>query len=119
MYETRSRRTLRLSGEVRDPDTVVQTIGDLPLTVKDLDCGGPGRWFNDQLINAYFWLLAKKSQKFRIHRTIHAFATFFLSNLLKSSFQDMRRWTKRVVLYSLSMSRTPADLSQVGRYLCF
>nr|GMD76614.1 ubiquitin-like-specific protease ESD4 [Ipomoea batatas] len=76
---------------------VTHKNSNIDITGKVLQCLGPGKWLNDEVINVYLELLKEREkrepQKFL---KCHFFNTFFYKKLNGSSgynYQSVRRWT--------------------------
>ena len=82
-----------------DENHVVLDKFAIPMTIEKLKCLRPNVWLNDEVINFYFNMLKAQNS------TIHCFSTHFFvklcpGNLSKFSFDNVRRWTKSVDIFS-------------------
>lgn len=79
------------------------TRGDMQ-TLKGLN------WLNDEVINFYFSLLEERSKNDENLPNVHTFNTFFYSKLTKDGYTSLRRWTKRVDIFSKDLLLVPVHL---------
>ncbi|KAI8578229.1 hypothetical protein K450DRAFT_247854 [Umbelopsis ramanniana AG] len=72
----------------------------------------PDTWLNDEIINFYMELISDRSQKNQSkYPAIHCFNTFFCTTLLESGYAKLKRWTKRVDIFSKDMVLIPVNSS--------
>ncbi|XP_043647726.1 sentrin-specific protease 1 [Drosophila teissieri] len=73
-----------------------------------------GAWLNDVIINFYMNLLAERSEK-RPGQvpSVYAMNTFFVPRLLQSGFDGVKRWTRKVDLFSKDIILVPVHHSGV------
>lgn len=65
-----------------------------------------------QIINFYMELISDRSQKNQTkYPAIHCFNTFFCTTLLESGYAKLKRWTKRVDIFSKDMVLIPVNSS--------
>jgi Ulp1 family protease len=65
-----------------------------------------------QIINFYMELISDRSQKNQAkYPAIHCFNTFFCTTLLESGYAKLKRWTKRVDIFSKDMVLIPVNSS--------
>lgn len=66
-------------------------------------------WLNDSVINFYMNLIIErgKSSKFP---SVHCFNTFFYPKLIKDGYTSLRRWTKKVDIFSHDLVAVPIHL---------
>ena len=62
-------------------------------------------WLNDEIINFYFNMLMERSPK-----EIYCFNTFFYSKLKDSGHRMLKRWTKKVDLFTFKLILIPIHL---------
>ena len=81
---------------------IIRTLNGIPIRLRDLQTVSPKQWLNDEIMNAYLFLITQAPQKRKRHKTIHTFPIAFFQ-YLRMSYTDVRKWTKSVtVLLHLS-----------------
>ncbi|XP_017071425.1 sentrin-specific protease 1 [Drosophila eugracilis] len=67
-----------------------------------------GAWFNDIIINFYMELLTERSEK-RFYQlpSVYGMNTFFMPRLLQCGYNSVKRWTKKVDLFSKDLILVP------------
>ncbi|KAI8083424.1 hypothetical protein BDF21DRAFT_461645 [Thamnidium elegans] len=78
---------------------------------KDIYRLRPETWLNDEIINFYFELLAERSSTQKDLPSIYCFNTFFCSTLRDQGYAKVRRWTKRVDIFSKDLIFIPINQS--------
>ena len=88
----------------------------IQITVKDLDTLSGLNWLNDEIINFYMQMIVSRSADSQggLPAT-YAFNTFFYSRLMEKGFSAVKRWTKKVDLFSYSVLLIPVHL---GMHWC-
>eukprot|EP00066_Takifugu_rubripes_P030908 XP_011620174.1 PREDICTED: sentrin-specific protease 1 [Takifugu rubripes] len=81
----------------------------LSLTRKDLQTLSNLNWLNDEVINFYMNLLVERSQKPNLP-SVNVFNTFFYPKLRKSGYCAVRRWTKKMDIFSKDILLVPVHL---------
>lgn len=71
-------------------------------------------WLNDEIINAYMSLIVMRSKKMG-YKKVYAFNTFFYPKLRESGYSTIRRWTRRVDIFSHDFIIVPVHL---GNHWC-
>ncbi|XP_033104112.1 sentrin-specific protease 1-like [Anneissia japonica] len=66
-------------------------------------------WLNDEVINFYFSLLVERSEQ-DSYPSMHNFNTFFYPKLLQGGHNPIRRWTKKVDIFSKNLILVPVHL---------
>lgn len=74
----------------------IQTLNWSPLT-----------WLNDEVINFYMELLGERSRQNENLPEVHAMNTFFLPRLLDNGYSGVRRWTRKVDIFSFDIIPVP------------
>ncbi|KAI8144955.1 Sentrin-specific protease 2 [Fennellomyces sp. T-0311] len=72
----------------------------------------PGVWLNDEIINFYMELIAIRSQSENSEKklpAVHCYSTFFCSTLREKGYSKVRRWTKRVDVFSKDLLFVPIN----------
>ncbi|KAK2163279.1 hypothetical protein LSH36_82g00005 [Paralvinella palmiformis] len=86
----------------------------LELTRNDIQTLNRLNWLNDEVINFYMNLLMERSSQDGLPK-VHAFNTFFYPKIIKSGQQSVRRWTKKVDIFSMDYILVPVHL---GMHWC-
>jgi len=86
------------------------------ITVKDIDTLSGLNWLNDEIINFYMQMIVARSEGNKENfRPVYAFSTFFYPRLMDDGYSAVRRWTKKVDLFSFSLVLVPVHL---GMHWC-
>nr|CAB3265968.1 sentrin-specific protease 1 [Phallusia mammillata] len=67
-------------------------------------------WLNDEVINFYMELIVERSKVTDNLPSAHAMNTFFYPKLSKQGYKSVRRWTKKVDIFSKSLVIFPVHL---------
>lgn len=67
----------------------------------------PLTWLNDEVINFYMELLGERSRQNENLPKVHAMNTFFLPRLLEIGYSGVRRWTRKVDIFSFDIIPIP------------
>ena len=83
----------------------------IQITVKDLDTLSGLNWLNDEIINFYMQMIVARAadSQGKLPAT-YAFNTFFYSRLMEKGYTAVKRWTKKVDLFSYSVLLIPVHL---------
>uniref|UniRef100_A0A0R3RGZ8 ULP_PROTEASE domain-containing protein n=1 Tax=Elaeophora elaphi TaxID=1147741 RepID=A0A0R3RGZ8_9BILA len=79
------------------------------LTLKGLD------WLNDEVINFYMNLICERSQSDESLPKVYAFSTFFYSTLSTKGYASVRRWTRKIDIFTYELLLIPVHL---GAHWC-
>ncbi|KAH8301370.1 hypothetical protein KR059_001404, partial [Drosophila kikkawai] len=91
---------------------VIVTKFHLQISRYDIRTLFGGNWVNDNVINFYMELLNERSKKNAGKLpSVYAMNTFFMPRLLKHGFCTVRRWTKKVNLFSKQIIPVPVHFS--------
>ncbi|OWK50258.1 Sentrin-specific protease 1, partial [Lonchura striata] len=90
-------------------DEVLSEAFRLTITRKDIQTLNNLNWLNDEIINFYMNLLMERS-KDKDLPTVHAFNTFFFTKLKTAGYQAVKRWTKKVDIFSVDLLLVPIHL---------
>ncbi|KAI8388062.1 uncharacterized protein BYT42DRAFT_220418 [Radiomyces spectabilis] len=89
---------------------LVSQIKAAVVEFKDIYKLYPETWLNDEIINFYLALISDRaSQKADSLPSIHCFNTFFCSTLRESGYAKVRRWTKKVDIFSKDLILIPIN----------
>ncbi|XP_041696519.2 sentrin-specific protease 5 [Coregonus clupeaformis] len=75
------------------------------LTLEDLSTLDDQNWVNDQVINMYGELIVEATQN-----KVHFFNSFFHRQLVAKGYEGVKRWTKKVDLFSKRLLLIPIHL---------
>ncbi|XP_063056828.1 sentrin-specific protease 5 [Engraulis encrasicolus] len=75
------------------------------LTLEDLSTLDDHSWVNDQVINMYGELIMEAA-----NHKVHFFNSFFYRQLVAKGYEGVKRWTKKVDLFSKSLLLIPLHL---------
>uniref|UniRef100_A0A8C4DRU0 SUMO specific peptidase 1 n=1 Tax=Dicentrarchus labrax TaxID=13489 RepID=A0A8C4DRU0_DICLA len=81
----------------------------LSLTRKDLQTLSNLNWLNDEVINFYMNLLVERSKDPNLP-SVNTFNTFFYPKLRSSGYSAVRRWTKKMDIFSKDILLVPVHL---------
>ncbi|GLV42508.1 hypothetical protein CBL_03245 [Carabus blaptoides fortunei] len=93
----------------RNPNRVFAEKFNLRITGHDLKLFNEKEWLNDEVINFYVNLIQQRSERRNMPR-VHSFSTFFYPKLMSSGYSSLRRWTKRVDIFSFDIIVVPVHL---------
>uniref|UniRef100_A0A183I4X9 ULP_PROTEASE domain-containing protein n=1 Tax=Onchocerca flexuosa TaxID=387005 RepID=A0A183I4X9_9BILA len=79
------------------------------LTLKELD------WLNDEVINFYMNLICKRSENDESLPKVYAFSSFFYSTLSSKGYASVKRWTRKIDIFSYELLLVPVHL---GAHWC-
>lgn len=94
-------------------ETLVE-IDDAPIMRKDIHSLHGLNWLNDEVINAYMHLLVLRGRN-EGRPKVYAFNTFFFPKLRDSGYNSIRRWTRKVDIFSFDFLLVPVHL---GNHWC-
>lgn len=92
-----------------NPHEVLSEGFGLSLTRKDLQTLSNLNWLNDEVINFYMNLLVERSKDPGLP-SVNTFNTFFFPKLRNSGYSAVRRWTKRMDIFSRDILLVPVHL---------
>jgi len=87
---------------------------NIPITVRDLKTLQGLNWLNDEVINFYMGMIMKRSEGPDFPK-VFAFSTFFYPKLIDGGHASVKRWSKKVDLFSCSLVFVPVHL---GMHWC-
>ncbi|NXJ86933.1 SENP1 protease, partial [Trogon melanurus] len=90
-------------------DEVLSEAFRLTITRKDIQTLNNLNWLNDEVINFYMNLLMERSKEKGLP-AVHAFNTFFFTKLKTAGYQAVKRWTKKVDVFSVDLLLVPIHL---------
>lgn len=88
---------------------------NLRITRHDLGTLVGLNWLNDEVINFYMNLLNERSEQFKDHGypAVYSMNTFFVPRLMQSGHAGVRRWTRKVNIFSYDIIPVPVHVGQV------
>ncbi|XP_016056683.1 PREDICTED: sentrin-specific protease 1 isoform X2 [Miniopterus natalensis] len=90
-------------------DEVLSEAFRLTITRKDIQTLNHLNWLNDEIINFYMNMLMERSKEKGLP-SVHAFNTFFFTKLKTAGYQAVKRWTKKVDVFSVDILLVPIHL---------
>uniref|UniRef100_A0A8R1HKN2 ULP_PROTEASE domain-containing protein n=2 Tax=Caenorhabditis japonica TaxID=281687 RepID=A0A8R1HKN2_CAEJA len=72
-------------------------------------------WLNDNIINFYLQLICERSTSENTYPRVYAFNTFFYTNIVDKGYASVKRWTRKVDIFSYSIILVPIHL---GMHWC-
>lgn len=90
-------------------DEVLSEGFRLTITRKDLQTLSHLNWLNDEVINFYMNMLVERSKASHLP-SVYTFNTFFYPKLRSSGYSTVRRWTKKVDIFSVDIILVPVHL---------
>ncbi|XP_069086973.1 sentrin-specific protease 1 isoform X1 [Pleurodeles waltl] len=90
-------------------DEVLSEAFRLTITRKDMLTLNNLNWLNDEIINFYMNLLMERSKRKGFPR-VHAFNTFFFTKVKSAGYQAVKRWTKKIDIFSVDLILVPIHL---------
>ncbi|KAL1490382.1 hypothetical protein ABEB36_013091 [Hypothenemus hampei] len=98
-----------------NPNEVLAQKFNLNITRRDLMTLAGLNWLNDEVINFYMNLIIERGKESDKYPKTWAFNTFFYMKLIKDGPQSLRRWTKKIDLFSYDLICIPIHL---GMHWC-
>ncbi|CAH1789466.1 unnamed protein product [Owenia fusiformis] len=98
----------------RNPNEVLVDAFRLEVTRRDIATLTGLNWLNDQVINFYMELLMARGKQDN-RPSVHAFNTFFYPKLMSQGHSGLRRWTRKIDLFSMDYIVVPVHL---GMHWC-
>jgi sentrin-specific protease 1 len=88
---------------------------NLSITRQDLNTLVGDSWLNDEVINFYMNLLMERSDEGqeRGRPRVYAMNTFFIPRLLQTGHSALKRWTRKVDIFSYDVIPVPVHVGQV------
>ncbi|XP_020723077.2 sentrin-specific protease 1 [Bombus terrestris] len=104
LQEVRNALISRPSDEV-----LVEGFG-LGITRRDIHTLADLNWLNDEVINFYMNLLIARSTSNDKYPKVHAMNTFFYPKLISGGHSSLRRWTRKIDIFSQDIIVVPIHL---------
>ena len=96
------------------PNQILIDKFNTQITRHDISTLAGLNWLNDEIINFYMNLLIERGKNDNYPK-VYAFNTFFYPKLMKTGFGSVKRWTKKVDLFSHDLLLIPVHL---GMHWC-
>lgn len=93
-------------------DEVLVSAFSISICRKDVQTLYGLNWLNDEIINFYMSLICErsKSDQSQTYLKTHAFTTFFYPKLIKDGYTMLRRWTRKIDIFSFDLILIPLHL---------
>ncbi len=95
-------------------ETLVDAF-NISITCRDIDTLKGLNWLNDEVINFYMQMICERSKNEDNRPNVYAFNTFFYPKLASSGYTSIRRWTRKVDVFSFDLILVPVHL---GMHWC-
>lgn len=98
---------------------VVASMTGAQVEAHDMAKLRPGKWLNDEVINFYGQLLMQRSSQAEASDCwrIHVFSSFFWQNLTTRGYAGVRRWSRRVDIFTKDLILLPINVGQ-AHWVC-
>lgn len=83
------------------------------ITRSDLNTLDGLNWLNDEVINFYMELIKCRSEEVDHLPKVHVMNTFFIGKLLQMGHSGVRRWTRKVDIFSCDIIPVPIHVGNV------
>ncbi|KAK3758616.1 hypothetical protein RRG08_019526 [Elysia crispata] len=97
-----------------NPNDVLSDAFRLQLTRRDMATLAGLNWLNDEVINFYMNMLTERGEK-EGQAKVYAFNTFFYPKIISGGHSAVKRWTKKVDIFSVHFILIPVHL---GMHWC-
>lgn len=87
----------------------------ITITRRDIDTLKGLNWLNDEVVNFYMQLICDRSEKTDNWPKVYAFNTFFYPRLMDKGHSALKRWTRKMDLFSFDLILIPVHL---GMHWC-
>lgn len=86
---------------------------NMTITRNDLNTLDGLNWLNDEVINFYMELIKHRSEQVDFLPKVHVMNTFFVGKLLQQGHSGVRRWTRKVDIFSVDVIPVPVHMGGV------
>lgn len=86
---------------------------NMNITRHDLNTLEGMQWLNDEVINFYMELIKLRSEEVEFMPKVHVMNTFFMVKLLSSGYAGVKRWTRKVDIFSMDIIPVPVHVGKV------
>jgi Ulp1 family protease len=97
----------------RDKNKLIVKHFNIDMTVSKILCLKGSQWLNDEVINFYIKLLESRNNSNKNYPKCYYFNTFFYQKLTQNNsfnYQNVKRWTKNIDLFSFDKILIPVHL---------
>lgn len=93
-------------------DEVLVSAFSISITRRDVHTLKGLNWLNDEIINFYMSLICERSKQetAKSYLKTHAFTTFFYPKLIKDGYASLKRWTRKIDIFSYDLLIVPVHL---------
>ena len=91
-------------------DEVLSEAFNISIKRRDVGTLRGLEWLNDEIINFYFSLIADRSKKQSDLPKVHVMSSFFYPSLVTNGYSRVKRWTKKVDIFSMDLVLLPVHL---------
>lgn len=105
---------IRRVTQVQPSNELLIELDGVQILRKDIQTLLGLNWLNDEIINAYMYLLVCRGKQ-NNNKKVHAFNTFFYPKLRDSGYSSIKRWTRKVDIFSHDLVLVPIHL---GNHWC-
>ncbi|KAL7673919.1 hypothetical protein ACOME3_000197 [Neoechinorhynchus agilis] len=102
-------RTERIFKDPTNSDEIVIQKFNIPIRKKDLKTLKPGGWLNDEIKQGECLSAMGFGEKRQIP-SLYAFSTFFYPRLTSAGYDGVKRWTRRIDVFSYKLIIFPIHL---------
>jgi len=99
---------------IRSRRGVIIDAHKIQITAKDLETLQGLNWLNDEVINFYMQMIVSRSEGDK-YCDAYAFSTFFYPKLKDGGHTSVKRWTKKIDIFSYAIVLVPVHL---GMHWC-
>ncbi|GAU99265.1 hypothetical protein RvY_10293 [Ramazzottius varieornatus] len=92
-------------------DEVLTEAFRVKMTRKDFATLKGLNWLNDEIANFFLEMIMDRSTRRQDFPKVHAFNTFFYTQLMNRGYASLKRWTKKIDLFSFDLILVPVHLS--------
>ncbi|XP_070506274.1 sentrin-specific protease-like isoform X2 [Chironomus tepperi] len=92
---------------------VIVSKFNMNITRHDLATLDGLNWLNDEVINFYMELIKERSEQVEHLPKVHVMNTFFLGKLLQQGHSGVRRWTRKIDIFSYDIIPIPVHVGGV------
>lgn len=86
---------------------------NIRITRKDIETLKKLNWLNDEIINFYFRMIVERSKETDNLPSVYATNTFFYSKLTSKGYKKVKRWTRKVDIFSHTLMLIPCNKIKV------
>lgn len=92
---------------------VIVSKFSMNISRKDLQTLDGLQWLNDEVINFYMELIKLRSEEVDHLPKVHVMNTFFIGKLMQQGHSGVRRWTRKVDIFSCDIIPVPVHVGGV------